>query len=423
MDLLSTYLILTGELTPAESLLLKKIVVSERVTRIQAKKLLRSSGWSNYDDVISSLQAKKLINVRNDLIPDWKGLKSFTSSIEAKIISIVSSFMELKKKVDTAQERAATSSVPKDFSIGDILLHFSGNTTSISENKLLQDLPLVGAIEMIEWFEEFCFIKIQKGRRSRKLTLTAEGAALRYLFLNKSSLNSANYNYLEQTLLYPRSEDWSSFVKKVNTGGDQPAWVPFLSRLFKDLGILEVSEDGKLNLVNPGHSVPFIQQPVNLEEFISGFVPVYVSNLYAVLQILPAKPSTIQKTTELGSSSVNGITKMLSKFGLTVKAREGKIWSLTKKGKRLASLPEEAFLEALKDEIIKYPIFELTAEFVKQKGGEIGFMDLAGHFRASGVSNFNPAKSLSILRLMAQTASELKEANKTGIYRLIDVKK
>ena len=76
------------------------------------------------------------------------------------------------------------------------------------------------------------------------------------------------------------------------------------------------------------------------------------------------------------------------------------------------------FKECIKDNII----FSETLKFVQNSpNGKIGFMDLVGYFRASGISNFNPAKALSVLRIMSETEFGIQEVEgESRSYQLIE---
>lgn len=425
MEVLASYLVLSGHLSPGESFLIQKTVnASSILTMNQARKDLRKSGFPNSSDIIDGLQAKKLISISNDRIfANWKGLGTFTNSIEGKLQTIVHEMVILRNMAEKEAETPMLGSAKRDFAlrIKEILRYFGANKTTISERKLLQELPPFEAIEFIEWLSEFGILKIQKKKHSRTLSLSAEGAALRYLYLTPQ-LNAVNYQYLETSFLQPRHESWEDFTKKVKKPqeeADLPGWRRFLARLFVELGVLKATEDEGLLFEPPTEPPPF-NNPDELTDWISGFIPVYVQNLYDVLVLLPADTATIRQETELGSSSVSGIVSMLAKFQLARKDSKKKIWRLTKKGRILAKLAVKEFLPAFREEIMNYPIFAEVLSFMQQHPNfKIGFMDLAGYFRANGINNFNPAKSLSVLRIMEQADMGIVAVEgESGMYQL-----
>ncbi|MFW9914532.1 MAG: hypothetical protein ACFFGZ_02880 [Candidatus Thorarchaeota archaeon] len=421
MEVLGSYLVLSGHLSPGESFLIQKII-NASLTMNQARKDLRKSGFANSSETIDGLAQKKLIEISNDrLFADWKGLCTFITSIEGRMHTIVHELVTLRNMAEKEAERPLETPATRDFAlrIEEILRFFEANKTSISERKLLQELPPLEAIEFIEWLSELGTLKIQKKKHSRTLSLSAEGAALRYLYL-APQLNTANYQYLESFFLQPYQESWDDFAKKVMNSqeeADVPGWRRFLTRLFLELGALKATEDGGVVFEPPTDASP-IANADELTSWISGFIPVYVQNLYDVLVQLPADTAVIQQETELGNSSVSGSLTMLAKFQLARKDNKSKIWRQTKKGKKLAKLSDEEFPPAFRQEIVDYPIFKEVLDFIQQQpDSKIGFMDLAGYFRANGISNFNPAKSLSVLRIMEQAEMGIVKS-KTGMYQL-----
>ena len=151
-------------------------------------------------------------------------------------------------------------------------------------------------------------------------------------------------------------------------------------------------------------SAPFSKSKRNkLEESVSGFIPVYVSHLREVLVALKThqKSKELRNAVEFASSTVGGILGMLVKFELVIKGDNK--YHLTPKGQQLADMSEDDFQNKLGEQIKDNPIFSETLKFVAfAPNSKIGFMDLVGYFRASGVSNFNPAKALSVLRIMSE---------------------
>jgi predicted transcriptional regulator len=423
MEVLASYLVLSGHLSPGESFLIQK-AVNASLTMNQARKDLRKSGFPNSSDIIDGLQAKKLISISNDRIfANWKGLGTFTTSIEGRLQTIVHEMVILRNMAEKEAETPMLGSAKRDFAlrIEEILRYFGANKTAISERKLLQELPPLEAIEFIEWLSEFGVLKIQKKKHSRTLSLSAEGAALRHLYLTPQ-LNAANYQYLEISFLQPQQESWEDFAKKAKNSQEEtdvPGWRRFLARLFVELGALKATEDGEVVFEPPTEPSPF-DNTDELTNWISGFIPVYVQNIFDVLVLLPADTATIRQETELGNSSVSGIVSMLAKFQLARKDSKNKVWRLTKKGKKLAKMSAEEFKPALKQEIETFPLFAEVLSFVQQHpGSKIGFMDLAGYFRANGISNFNPAKSLSVLRIMEQAEMGIVAVeDESGMYQL-----
>ncbi|MFQ5980970.1 MAG: hypothetical protein ACE5OZ_22755 [Candidatus Heimdallarchaeota archaeon] len=422
------YLVLSGQLKPGESFLLQKVINSQELAIRQARKDLRKEGFSNSSNIIEGLHRKKLLKVSdNSLAPDWKGISTLVASIQGVLAAMVHEVWSLKNTAEKEAEAPISTEIRSHSALRneEILTWFKGNKPVISERKLLQELPPLETIEAIEWLSELGALRIQKKKKSRSLTLTAEGASLRYLFLTETR-NSANYDYLEQSLLSSQDVSWASFLERIQTPEEReglPSVLQFLLRLFKELRLLACAEDGSILFEQPSE-LSSLNNAKALENWISGFIPVYVENLWRVLVELPADTATLRQETELGASSVSGIVSMLAKFKLARKDSKKNIWRLTKGGKNLAKLSEEEFSGAFRRVIESFPIFNEVITFIQQQPeAKAGFLDLAGYFRANGVGNFNPAKALAILRIMEQTGLGLEAVagtGESGMYQLVD---
>lgn len=427
METLATYLVLSGHLTPGESLLLQKIADVHDLAIRQARKDLRKSGFSDSSTVIKGLETKGLIDVSSTVIStNWKGISTFTAAIEGSLTTMVHELWSLKNIAELEAGKPLVARRGTNGSttlrIQDLLEQFKGNKPNLSERKLLQALnaPLE-SIDIINWLEELGALKILKKKRSRSLSLTAEGAALRYLFLNNTR-NRAHYEYLEKRFLSPQETSWDDFIE-VLSDPDKKAVLSsslqFTMRLFKELGVIIESEDEPVLFELPIEEESPLNDPAELERWISGFIPVYVENLWRVLRELPADTATIQQETGLGASSVSGIRTMLAKFKLARKDSKKNSWSPSKLGRKLAKLPEDEFSDAFKPVIESFPFFDEVLKFVHPHA-KIGFLDLAGYFRANQIANFNPAKSLAVLRIMEQTGLGLEAVpGEAGMYQPI----
>jgi hypothetical protein len=115
---------------------------------------------------------------------------------------------------------------------------------------------------------------------------------------------------------------------------------------------------------------------------------------------------------------------MLAKFKLARKDSKKKMWRLTKLGRKLAKLSKDEFPDAFRQVIERYPLFDEVLKFARQlPNAKVGFLDLAGYLRANGIANFNPAKSLAVLRIMEQTGLGLEAVagtGESGMYQLLD---
>ncbi|MFX1466177.1 MAG: hypothetical protein ACFFA5_06880 [Promethearchaeota archaeon] len=426
MEALSTYLVLSGYLAPGEALLLQKIFEAP-LKKSQVIRFLAKQGFSDYENIIAGLQIKQLIKTNNEIHTDWKGISIFLKEIEQKMMTIAHDLLELKKSVEEGIQEPIES-LGEDFeklSIERFFMQFKGNKITKSENKLLEGTSLVEGIELIERLADYEIIKIATKKRSRTVSLTAEGAALRYLFLNKSHLNDANYEWLENIFLVPHDESWDSFLEIFSNAAEEniPNWSRFLLKMFTELEVLKQTEEG-ISLVEERSSSPFSRsRRKKLEDSVSGFIPVYVSHLRDVLIGLKTlhRPKELQEKLEFANSTIGGILGMLVKFDLAIKG-EKKIW-LTPEGEKLVSLSaEDEFQSEFKEHIKDNPIFSETLTFVKRAPeGKVGFMDLVGFFRGSGISNFNPAKALSVLRIMSELLFGIQEVEgESRSYQLIE---
>jgi hypothetical protein len=74
MEALSTYLILSGYLTPGEGLLFQKILDAP-LKKPKAMKFLKKSSFSDYENIIAGLKTKRLIKADSQLPhPEGSGL-------------------------------------------------------------------------------------------------------------------------------------------------------------------------------------------------------------------------------------------------------------------------------------------------------------------------------------------------------------
>lgn len=424
MESLSTYLVLSGNLAPGEALLLQKIVDAP-LTTSKAMRFLKKSGFSDYENIITGLQIKQLVKADSELYPDWKGINTFVKEIEEKMINIAHDLIKLKKLAEEGIEEPIES-LDDDFqklSIERFFMQFKGNKITKSEKKLFEGTSFIEGIDLIERLADYDIIKITTKKRSRTVSLTADGAALRYLFLNKP-FNDANYEWIENMFLMRHEETWESYLEQLSNSAEEniPNWSRFLSKMFTELEILIRTEEG-VTRTEEQSSSPFSRSKRNqLEESVSGFIPVYVSHLREVLVALKThhKSKELKNELEFASSTIGGILGMLVKFELVIKGE--KKYHLTPKGQQLANLSEADFQNKLGEQIKDDLIFSETLKFVKNvPNGKIGFMDLTGFFRASGISNFNPAKALSVLRIMSETEFGIQEVEgESRSYQLIE---
>jgi hypothetical protein len=426
MEALSTYLVLSGYLTPGEALLLQKILDAP-LKKSKAMRFLKESSFSDYENIIAGLETKQLIKADNKVYPDWKGIKIFIKQIEEKMMKIAHDLMSMKKLTEERIHEPIESPLEdgsQKLSIETLITQFKGNKIKKSEKTLFGGTLFLEGVDLTERLADFDIVKITPKKRSRTISLTAEGAVLRYLFLNKSNLNKANYDWLETIFLAPRDASWESFLEMISSAEDEviPSWVTFLIQVFTELRVLIPTEQGFL-LAEEKSSSPFSKAKRDkLEESVSNFIPVYVSHLREVLIALKThhRPKDLKKNLKFASSTLGGILGMLVKFDLAIKG-EKKYW-LTPEGEKLVNLSADDFQNAFREHIKDNLIFSEALKFVKKApDGKIGFMDLVGYFRASGISNFNPAKALSVLRIMSETEFGIKEVEgESRSYQLIE---
>jgi hypothetical protein len=425
METLSTYLVLSGYLAPGEALLLQK-VFDAPLKKSQAMRFLKKSGFTDYENIIAGLQTKQLIKSDNEVHPDWKGLSSFIKEIEEKMMNIAHDLIELKKLAEEGIKEPIESLEHdfEKFSIERLFMQFKGNKITKSEKKLLEGTTFVEGIDLIERFADYEIVKITTKKRSRTVSLTADGAALRYLFLNKSHLNDANCEWLENTFLMPHDFEFESYLELLSNAAEEniPGWSKFLLKMFTELGVITNTDEG-VSFTEEKSSSPFSKSKrKKIEDSVSGFIPVYLSHLREVLIELKTLHRTreLQEKLEFANSTIGGILGMLVKFDLAIKG--DKKYHLTPlKGEKMASLSLDDFQNEFREYIKDNLIFSETLKFVQNApDGKIGFMDLVGYFRASGISNFNPAKALSVLRLMQETKFGIKEVEgESRSYQLI----
>lgn len=422
MEDLYNYLVLSGFLNSAESFLIQRLIdmSPSNMNKKKVRKELTKFGFTS-KDVISSLEKKELINVDSEIGINWEGVQKFTSKIQNRLLDISHDLYQLNQVIKTKSSVEGSSSVKiSTLTPGTILLAFGSNQTSLSETRLLKEHNTSAGVETLERLAEVGLLKIEERKQSRRISITSEGAALRFLFSVKPELNPSNYKYLEKLLLAPQKMTWDSFLELLNSTTEYPSWVITVLIILTDLGIIK--QDNEFVLIKP-RSTPAFNQTIakKLEESISGFIPISIERMFDVLQELldSNTPKQIQETLSLGPSSVHGILKMLLKFNLVSKNDDKKIYQLSFLGKELASFTElDEFKIALRESIDEYPIFIETMNFIKGQNGQIGFIDLTGFFRTLLVSNFNQAKALSVLRIMSQLRMGIERAEKSGLYRI-----
>ena len=407
MEALAKHLVLSGFLNPGESFLFQKVMRNPPVpiTYKKAGKYLRDAEF-NPKEVLSGLQIKELIDINHTISVNLEGVQKFVKEIQGHLMQISHDLSSLKLSTDHQEEipdkyRAEPQTPEK------ILLKFDGNKTTIPESKLVEGEDLFPSIETIERLSQIGLLKIQEKKRSRKISLNSEGSALRYLFMKKNKLNQANYDYLEKFLLKDPHDSWTKFIELINSEKESlPSWVPVVLVILINLGVLIQNSEGIFSISPPSEESPFSMRRIShLEESVSGFIPMNVNRIFEVLRVLNdlENPKDIQLELKLGSSSVHGILRMLSKFSLVSKDDVTNSYTLTLLGAEFSAKSEDEFIKALSEHIREYPIIKEVLDYVTHsRTKKFGFMDLAGHFRCSGVSNFNPAKSLSVIRLMTQ---------------------
>lgn len=352
-----------------------------------------------------------------------------TKNIDTKIRGISHDLIQLKMLGDPTHQAAKIQVAPRiiDRKATDPLTpeklfqHFAGNQITRPESKVLEASHALQGVELLERLAQLGVLKIVEKKRSRAIKLRSTGAALRYMFQNKTQLNSTNLAFLENQLLKPIDSSWENLLKILNekTEDTLPSCITTLMVLFIDLGVLNMrEEDQNFFVSDPSASPPFESEYIDtLKESISGFIPVYVTRLYEVMIGLSEERNAkvIQEQLEMGASSMSGILNMLSKFELVTKGDEKGQYQLTKKGEESVAQGEEGFVKGLRGILKQNPIFEETLKYARERSEpEFGFNDLVGYFRASGVPNFNPAKALAVLRLMVQTGYEIRKVEEEG---------
>ena len=428
MEELTRYLVLTGALSPAEGILFQHILTSS-LSKRKVRSLLQNLGFK-YDDVIPSMQTKELVKINKNVTANWEGIKKLIEGIEEKLRRISHDLIQCRELYDQKSQGQGvkptiiTRTPEQPLTPERLLLQFAGNQNARSASKLLERANTFNGVEMLERLAELNVLKIIMKKQSRTIKLRSDGAALRYLFQNKTNLNSANLTFLEETFLVPQKSTWKKFLETLNSESDVtlPSWIINLLVLFLNLGVIvKKSDDSNYELITPSTPPPFGDS--YLDELIlnvSGFIPVYVNRLHEVLAQLNVDNNSknFGDKIKLGPSSISGILKMLTKFQLITKSKKAHCYQLTELGTDLLSGDEEAFAKGLRRRLKKILIFSEVLKFA-QSLDQFGYMDLVGYFRASGVSNFNHAKALAVLRLMTQTNYSLQQVEKkSGIFEL-----
>lgn len=423
MEALSNYLVLTGTLSAAEALLFQNIISSPNLSRKDYLTILQKFGLNNVEEIFDKLQSKQLITTGTPVLPDWDGLNSLVTTVDNELRKIVNDLAQLQRQIiDELNSENHLTTAPsnhREVSLVDFFTKYDGTTSQQSDKQLFSTVSLP-AILLIEQLSEKGLVNVRQKKHRRTIALSAEGAAVRYLVLQRDKLNDLNYEYLENYFLEPTTPSFNDFLSKINEidEGDLSAQETFLVKLFQELGIIK-KEKQSFVLIPPQVSPPFSKErSLALKKSISGFIPVYAKHLWQAINLLPNNPATLKEELGLGSS-ISGILKMLAKLTLAIKKKNSS-WELTTKGEAFQGLSEEEFQAKFRTEFADFPIFVETIKFIRKMPSKtIGFMDLAGYFRASGVSNFNPAKALSVLRLMAQTRTGIQEGEQSRSYQLL----
>ncbi|MFW9853496.1 MAG: hypothetical protein ACFFFG_00450 [Candidatus Thorarchaeota archaeon] len=427
------FLVLNGHLTAGEGFLFGKLVqqwpYSLKIN--QAKKELRKAGFARAQEVLIRLSSKRIIIVDNSQIAfHQRGILKFLDNLQNQLSKISSEFGRLKLNFNKERPDPKDTSGHRILLPEDVLLLFSSNKPVQSEKIFLDGTDLIHTIETIERLASLGILKIQERSKSRQLSLTSEGAALRYLFYHKHELNQANYDYLEKTFLKSNQATWETFLENLNHTREEPtlsSWQINFIAIITNLSIL-MKEEGKpssFTLKPPEGIVPLNNQEVRtLKEEVSGFIPMMTGRLLEVLIELQNSdnPISIGQNLELGPSGLGGSLKMLTKFGLVQKLEKKSAYKLTSKGEQLVKFSDD--MEEMKAQFAEtiegFKVFESVRRYAESlPDNSFGFIDLAGYFRASGVENFNPAKALSVMRLMTQLHMGIMEQEgNSGAYRL-----
>lgn len=434
MEQLTNFLVLNRHLTAGEGFLFRKLVqqwpYSLRINRV--KKELRKAGFPKAQEVLIKLSNKRIILVdKSQITIHQKGILKFLDGLQDQLLKISGEFSRLKLNLEEERPRQRNTFGQQILQPEDVLLLFSGNKPVQSEKVFLSGNDLIHTMETIERLAFLGILKIQEKSKSRKISLTSEGAALRYLFHHKHELNKVNYDYLENAFLKPNHATWHKFLEKLNNVQEVPllpSWQTSFFAILINLRIL-VKEEGNLSrfVVKPPEGIPpFNHDEISsLKEEVSGFIPMMTERLLEILIELrnSDNPTSIGQHLELGPSSVGGSLKMLTKFGLVDKSEKRAIYTLTSKGEQLVKFSRdmEEMKTLLAKAIEKFKVFKAVMRFAEsQPDSTFGFLDLAGFFRASGVRNFNPAKALSVMRLMTQLHMGIVEQEgSSGLYRLV----
>jgi hypothetical protein len=426
MESLIRYLVLSGKIAAGEGIVLQKILETTEISRRTFLKIAEEYGFNEPDDLLESLKRKKLITVEKEGIrPKRSGLQSVISESDNEIRKITNDLAELQllieKEKRDAKEKSTKISANQEITLREFFGKFDGTTARKSDKQLFPVSSLVSTI-LLERLAELGLVNIREKKNRKVVSLSAEGGAVRYLLLAEKKLNQTNYSYLEKNILPPISSTIKEFVARMNQkeGEKRGGKETILLKLLLELGVVE-KKNNELLQKEPTKKDPFTEEESSeLQKSISGFIPVYAKNLWEVVQLLPNNSKELKKELGLGSS-ITGILRMLTKLELAEKTEKKKKWQVTTKGEKYQGCSAEEFNKQFKKEFSDFPIFQATKEFIKTKPEQtIGFMDLAGYFRASGVNNFNPAKALSILRLMAQTGLAIKEREQSRSYQLLE---
>ncbi len=450
MDSLTSYLIMTGALTPPEAFLLRRLIMDGALKKSTARAFLKKLGFANFKDVTDNLNKKGLIKVGTSISLHWEGLSAFIDHVRAEMSGILHDLARARKIIESAtRSPLEVSSAAKtgvldsydegsgkhghSFNVKDFFLAFDGNKPSLSEKRLLEDvndpLPI---LDLLEDLQSLGLVKIQENKRSRTISLTADGAAVRYLFRQRHHLNRLNIRYLEHEFLKPMNHDWNSFMEKIrgaritkgvnsNLNSRERTFFHVLERLNLILVTTNDTMEVRTNLEPPPFSEDEAKQ---VEQFVKGFIPVYVKTVHGVLVSLNVNMPVerIVTTLDVSKATVSAVTRMLVTLELVTERRDKnkKQLQLTALGQELATMEEKQFHHAFGQHLLRFPTFKETLKlFSRHPNDELGFLGVSGYFRAHWVFNCNPAKALAVLRLLAQTGTGITEVkHASGKYRL-----
>ncbi|MHA1974107.1 MAG: hypothetical protein ACTSW1_14000 [Candidatus Hodarchaeales archaeon] len=415
MKELIKYLVLMGYLNLSEALVLQNVV--KNPTKIsKVKKILEASSF-DLNEVLESLEEKNLIVTKEKNIQaNWQTIQAMLNDIKVELASISEEIRDIFVKNKLAIDPSKLLITPKD-----ILLVYDSNKNKLPESRILREFDERARLHVIELINRMIvqgLLKEYLRLRTRSIGLTSDAAGLRYLF-TIDTFTQNNVLFLEELLLarYRRSIDF--FLEVLNSEKENNPIDPLILIILRNLGIIEQSKDGgsfdvlQEKIVKSKYSFEEIDSFI---ESVSGFIPVTLERLTGVIRILSYLDNPKEIAEELGLSPVTivGILKMLLKFGIA--ERLGSLYALTDLGIDLSLLDKSDFKKRLSEKLSNYPIFKVVQEIVEQEGS-IGYVDLTGRLRATGVKNFNFAKAVAVLRLLSELDMGVYKAEgSSGIY-------